>query len=235
MGLAVALDDEPPLHDEVDSTHVRDLHLRSPPQPETAEHEPHQRLGSRLCRWIHEVPQAPEAARERTEDLPQIRLVDETTVPVAVQRRDQAPRWLTRCRLDESLDDRCMGGSRKCGARPPVAPYVTPPHRQATRDTIELHVQAPDIVREHAAFVEQGQAIQTAPVLYRAQHGGRYPGRQIRVPSCAQQMTRSDRPFDLATGHSFGTEVAEGSRGGGHGSRVLHLERPPWAHDDFWG
>lgn len=211
------------------------IHLCSPPQPETAEHEPHQRLGARFRRGIHESPQAPDTARERIEDLAQIRLVDESTVPGAVQRRDQAPRWLTRCRLDESLDDRRVGGSRMYDARPPVTPHVTPPHRQATRVTIELHVQAPDVVREHAAFVEQGQAIQTASVLHRAQNGGRHPGRQIRVPSGAQQMTRSDRPIDLATGHSLGTEIAVGSRGGGHGSRVPHRERPPWAHNDFWG
>lgn len=63
VGPAVALDDEPLCHDEVDATDEWNPNLGLPPQTETAEHEPHDRLGPGFCGAIHEPSKRLESAR----------------------------------------------------------------------------------------------------------------------------------------------------------------------------
>lgn len=170
VGLAVAFDDEPPLHDEVDAIDEGNSDLGLPPQAKAAEHEPHDRFRPGFCCGVDEPLERSESARQPTEDIRHLALPDQTGAPRAVQRSHKAPRRLTLGGLYECLWERRMYLSRCRGARSPMRAEVRAPVWQTTGLPIELHVQPLSVVGENASLSEEGEAVETTSVLHRAQH-----------------------------------------------------------------
>ncbi|MDR7189057.1 hypothetical protein J2Y46_001880 [Microbacterium sp. BE35] len=104
MSLAVALDDEPPVDDQVDAPDAGKLDLNVDMAPQRPEEQAHERLCPRFAARVKQVPQYSIAPRQTAEDFGDFRLVHEPGVPGAVQGGHRITRRLTPTRLNECAD-----------------------------------------------------------------------------------------------------------------------------------
>lgn len=105
MRLAVALDDQPSVDDEVHPSHAGDLHLDVDVTAEPAEDEADERLGPGLHAAIEESSEGAITMREAAENLGDVSFVDEAEVPRAVEGRDGIAGRLTLHRLGKCSDE----------------------------------------------------------------------------------------------------------------------------------
>lgn len=145
---AVALDDEPPVDDEVDTADAIDDHLQLWAVTQRAQDQPHKGLDPRFAAPVQETAKHLEPGREPPEDVVDTALVNESDVPRAVERRDGVPRRLTDDGLRERLGD--LDHERLCGGcrRAPVAANRRRARRQARRMGIDLDVRARPCMNE---------------------------------------------------------------------------------------
>ena len=105
MCLAVALDDEPSVDEQIDESHALDPHLQFRPDSERSKHEPNERLGAGFRSLIQERSQPPVSAGQSSEHLCKTSFVDDTKMQHAVQSGDRRPRTLALNGLHERFDD----------------------------------------------------------------------------------------------------------------------------------
>jgi len=103
--LAVALDDEPSIDQQVDTTHTLDTNLEFDTAAELTQKKANQRLGPRFGARVQQRAQDVESTGDACEDLADVRFIDEPEVPGVIERGDRRPWRLASDRLRERFDD----------------------------------------------------------------------------------------------------------------------------------
>lgn len=160
MGATVALDDEPPLDEEVDPTDAADTHLRLVPRAESAEDEAYVRLRPGLGRAVHEISQPPIPSWQLLEDQIDLVIGDQSEVQCAIDRRDPGAWPLAHNGLRQRLEQIRVQVTASGDARSPVGNHTGRSLRQPARFAIELDVEPSTIQDEDAEKGEKGNAIQ---------------------------------------------------------------------------
>lgn len=158
--LAVALDDEPSVDEQVDTAHAIDTDLQLDTAAQLTQKQTNQRLGPRFRTRIQQWTQGPEAMGDAREDFADVRFIDKAEVPGVVERGDSRPWRLASGRLRERLDDIDCGTIAWCRRRTPVVHDVAGCRRSTARQRVLLHVAVRMTMDEHPAHGQQADAVQ---------------------------------------------------------------------------
>lgn len=153
VALAVALDDEPAVDEEIDEADAVDLHLTIEAAAERTKDESHEGLRSGACPGIEQGPEAPEPSWKGREELIEIVGIEHTEMERGVDGRDRDPgRLADHGIVDgvERLDDE--GVRIRIAQKFPPVQTVRPRHRpQACSGCRHMDVNALGLENEHAA------------------------------------------------------------------------------------
>ena len=159
--LAVALDDEPSIDQQVDTTHTLDTNLEFDTAAELTQKKANQRLGPRFGARVQQRAQDVESTGDACEDLADVRFIDEPEVPGVIERGDRRPWRLASDRLRERFDDVDGGTVPWRRRRTPVVDDVAGCRRPAACQRVLLHVAVRVVVDEHSAQGQEGDAVQS--------------------------------------------------------------------------
>ena len=158
--LAVALDDEPSVDEQVDTPHTVDTDLQLDTAAQLTQKQTNQRLGPRFRTRIQQWTEGSEAMRDAREDFGDVRFIDKSEVPGVVDSGDSGPRRLASDRLGERLDDIDCGTIAWCRRWTPVVDDVAGCRRSTARQRVLLHVAVRMMMDEHPAHGQQADAVQ---------------------------------------------------------------------------
>ncbi len=141
MGLAVALDDQPPVDEEVDPPDARDRHLALDVETESPEHEAQDALAAGLGRRIHEAEQHALPLRQAPRQVRQAVLVEKPPIQGGVQRGDRRCGPLTLHGIGQRVEQFDVRDPRPARAVPvhPHPPEVSAQAAGAGRDPHMQH------------------------------------------------------------------------------------------------
>jgi hypothetical protein len=147
---AVALDDEPPVHQQIYPAHSVDAYLELDAASKPEQHESDECLRTRLGSCVHKRTEASMHARQGREHVTQVLRLNQSQVKRAVESRHGHPRRLASARLDERIDHIDYESFAHRRARPPVCPHMRPAQRQTRVISLELHVELVRVRNENA-------------------------------------------------------------------------------------
>jgi hypothetical protein len=160
---AVAFDDQPAVHDEIDPSDPVELNLNLHVTAEAAQEQPHDRLRSRLGARIDELSKYPEALRQACEHLGDVTVIDKAQVQGAVKGCDRIAGRLATARLDKGFDKRRGDGGEVSTRHPPMPHDVGTWLWKAARAVRDLHMQRSMLENMHAEQMKQRDAVDAAP------------------------------------------------------------------------
>ena len=215
---AVALDHEPALHEEVDTTDTRHVHLDVEAASERSQKQPQKRLRSRLGSGIDELPQHPVSTRQRGEQGIEVVTVQHAEPKGRVDRRHRCARRLAAHGLYESVErvDRERSRMRSPMQLAPMERDQTsdPPVTRSIRR--DVHVERTFLQYEHPKPSELGETRQPAADASRGQATVCCVGAREGATPQSSQRTRFDGRPDATVrptrGEEVGTAMQERSR-----------------------
>lgn len=161
--LAVALDDEPAVDEEVDASDTVDPGLNLKRRTQGAQRQAQEALRSGLRSGVQERSEGPESARKQREYFAQANGIDHTEMQRAVERGDRSAGHLATACLRERFDgirEQARGGGPGVS---PVAQNLGGPGGKSARSHCGLNMDPVVIQDEDAEASQERDAVHTHP------------------------------------------------------------------------